>query len=152
MDIVNQITCYRLWRGGNGENTPFYPVHQYLVVHIVEASELLTFTFNEITVQPRGNMPCGYLVQMRCVYPPFVFAKFLEGKYHKGGKINNVMLARRGTRTICPFFQLDKLIIVFFQPAEARDEALPLLLCQFLQKRNDLLPLLFFYYLGKLCF
>ena len=29
---------------------------------------------------------------------------------------------------------------------------LPLLLCQFLQKRNDLLPLLFFYYLGKLCF
>ena len=152
MDIVNQITCYRLWRGGNGENSPFYPVHQYLIVHIVEASELLTFTFNEITVQPRGNMPCGYLVQMRCVYPPFVFAKFLEGKYHKGGKINNVMLARRGTRTICPFFQLDKLIIVFFQPAEARDEALPLLLCQSLQKRNDLLPLLFFYYLGKLCF
>lgn len=134
MDIVNQITCYRLRRGGNGENTPFYPVHQYLVVHIVEASELLTFTFNEITVQPRGNMPCGYLVQMRCVYPPFVFAKFLEGKYHKGGKINNVMLARRGTRTICPFFQLDKLIIVFFQPAEARDEALPLLLCQFCRK------------------
>lgn len=134
MDIVNQITCYRLWRGGNGENSPFYPVHQYLIVHIVEASELLTFTFNEITVQPRGNMPCGYLVQMRCVYPPFVFAKFLEGKYHKGGKINNVMLARRGTRTICPFFQLDKLIIVFFQPAEARDEALPLLLCQFCRK------------------
>ena len=152
MDIVNQITCYRLRRGGNGENTPFYPVHQYLVVHIVEASELLTFTFNEITVQPRGNMPCGYLVQMRCVYPPFVFAKFLEGKNHKGGKINNVMLSRRGTRTVCPFFQLDKLIIVFFQPAEARDEALPLLLCQSLQKRNDLLPLLFFYYLGKLCF
>lgn len=134
MDIVNQITCYRLRRGGNGENSPFYPVHQYLIVHIVEASELLTFTFNEITVQPRGNMPCGYLVQMRCVYPPFVFAKFLEGKYHKGGKINNVMLARRGTRTICPFFQLDKLIIVFFQPAEARDEALPLLLCQFCRK------------------
>lgn len=134
MDIVNQITCYRLRRGGNGENSPFYPVHQYLIVHIVEASELLTFTFNEITVQPRGNMPCGYLVQMRCVYPPFVFAKFLEGKYHKGGKINNVMLARRGTRTICPFFQLDKLIIVFFQSAEARDEALPLLLCQFCRK------------------
>lgn len=134
MDIVNQITCYRLRRGGNGENTPFYPVHQYLVVHIVKTAELLTFTFNEITVQPRGNMPCGYLVQMRCVYPPFVFAKFLEGKYHKGGKINNVMLARRGTRTICPFFQLDKLIIVFFQPAEARDEALPLLLCQFCRK------------------
>ena len=152
MDIVNQITCYRLRRGGNGENSPFYPVHQYLIVHIVEASELLTFTFNEITVQPRGNMPCGYLVQMRCVYPPFVFAKFLEGKYHKGGKINNVMLSRRGTRTVCPFFQLDKLIIVFFQLTEARDEALPLLLCQFLQKRNDLLPLLFFYYLGKLCF
>ena len=152
MDIVNQITCYRLRRGGNGENTPFYPVHQYLVVHIVEASELLTFTFNEITVQPRGNMPCSYLVQMRCVYSPFVFAKFLERKNHKGGKINNVMLSRRGTRTVCPFFQLDKLIIVFFQPAEARDEALPLFLCQFLQKRNDLLPLLFFYYLGKLCF
>ena len=152
MDIVNQITCYRLRRGGNGENPPFYPVHQYLIVHIVKTSKLLTFTFNKITVQPRGNMPCGYLVQMRCVYPPFVFAKFLEGKYHKGGKINNVMLARRGTRTICPFFQLDKLIIVFFQLAEARDEALPLLLCQFLQKRNDLLPLLFFYYLGKLCF
>ena len=152
MDIVNQITCYRLRRGGNGENPPFYPVHQYLIVHIVKTAELLTFAFNEITVQPRGNMPCGYLVQMRCVYPPFVFAKFLEGKNHKGGKINNVMLSRRGTRTVCPFFQLDKLIIVFFQPAEARDEALPLLLCQFLQKRNDLLPLLFFYYLGKLCF
>lgn len=134
MDIVNQITCYRLRRGGNGENTPFYPVHQYLVVHIVEASELLTFTFNEITIQPRGNMPCSYLVQMRCVYPPFVFAKFLEGKNHKGGKINNVMLSRRGTRTVCPFFQLDKLIIVFFQSAEAGNEALPLLLCQFCRK------------------
>ena len=152
MDIVNEITCYRLRRGGNGENTPFYPVHQYLVVHIVKTAKLLTFAFNEITVQPRGNMPCGYLVQMRCVYPPFVFAKFLEGKNHKGGKINNVMLSRRGTRTVCPFFQLDKLIIVFFQSAEAGNEALPLLLCQFLQKRNDLLPLLFFYYLGKLCF
>ena len=152
MDIVNQITCYRLRRGGNGENTPFYPVHQYLVVHIVKTAKLLTFTFNEITIQPRGNMPCSYLVQMRCVYPPFVFAKFLEGKNHKGGKINNVMLSRRGTRTVCPFFQLDKLIIVFFQSAEAGNEALPLLLCQFLKKRNDLLPLLFFYYLGKLCF
>ena len=67
-------------------------------------------------------MPCGYLVQMRCVYPPFVFAKFLEGKNHKGGKINNVMRSRRGTRTVCPFFQLDKLIIVFFQSAEAGNE------------------------------
>lgn len=53
------------------------------------------------------------------------------------------MLSRRGTRTVCPFFQLDKLIIVFFQSAEAGNEALPLLLCQFLKKRNDLLPLLF---------
>ena len=40
VDIVNQITCYRLRRGGNGENTPFYPVHQYLVVHIVKTAKL----------------------------------------------------------------------------------------------------------------
>ena len=146
VQIVHQILRDGLWRGCYGEYSLFYPIHQDLVIHSVETVEFFAFTFFEEAIEPGGNVPRDQFIQFLRIDSPFVFAEFFQRIDNEGGKIDDTMLYGSCPCTVCILVKLHEFTVVFFQFVQAGDKTLSLFLCKSLQKGDDGITLLLFYY------
>ena len=146
VDVAYQITRNGLWRRCHSKYSLLYPIHQDFVIHSVETAEFFAFTFFEEAVEPGGDVPRDQFIQLLGVDSPLVFTEFFQRIDNESGKIDDTMLCGSPPCTVCVLVKLHEFTVVFFQFVQAGYQALSFFLCESLQKGDDGITLLLFYY------